>query len=88
LPLIIEGVLPAEIFLESLFQCSPGFPFIIPQFDELISSRSKYELFLTFIDETDVVDPFLMGLDLKSLLDGVRRDNDFALLVGEVVDVN
>jgi hypothetical protein len=29
-----------------------------------------------------------MGLDLQFLLDGFRRDNDFALLMGEVVNVD
>jgi hypothetical protein len=88
LPLVIKSILPAEIFLESLFECSPWFPFIIPKFYESISPRSEDEFLLTLINKTDVVDSFVMGLNLEFLLDGVGGHDNFALLVRKIVNID
>ena len=80
--------MPIEIFLKSLFEGSSWYALIIPQLNEPVSSCSYDKFLLAFIDQTDVVDSFFMGLDLQFLLDSLWRNDDFIFLVGEVMNVD
>ena len=86
-PLFACFVLPSFVLRQTLPHGSSWLPSLVPQLDQTVRTSCQNKGLSRLLDDRDIVDPVIMSLDLKYLLDVGRRDDVVSFSMWEIMSV-
>ena len=72
-----------------MLKASPGWntPSLVPQLDQTVGTSCQNKGFSRLLDDRNIVDPVIVSLDLKYLLDIGRRNDVVGLSMREIMSI-